>query len=269
MICTILITISPPPSPPHWHIPPCYSVGDYWIPLRSPWKQCEAQKFLTLPSPFVKWSLAKIDILHPLIASNVLVISTLRKRDQIFFFFLHECFVFPRIILTDITTTNGNQHTWSRSSLCSVNFDRKLHVYLWWEHWINFYMNHLRFDARDFSCFLIISHNIACELFHCWTERICKLFIFTSIFLYMKPAADFRSSGCCTWSESLSWHKTLSFFSGSMFIDVHLSSIAHQFLQWLFICIPIGNEMFFKTWPTNAYPVIGFRNLSRLQPSVS
>lgn len=87
LICTILITISPPPSPPHWHIPPCYSVGDYWIPLRSPWKQCDAQKFLTLPSPFIRWSLAKIDILHPLIASNVLVISTLRKRDQIFFFF--------------------------------------------------------------------------------------------------------------------------------------------------------------------------------------
>lgn len=88
MICTILITISPPPPiPPHRHIPPCYSVGDYWIPLRSPWKQCNAQKFLTLPSPFIKWSLAKIDILHPLIVSNVLVVSTLRKRDQIFFFF--------------------------------------------------------------------------------------------------------------------------------------------------------------------------------------
>lgn len=95
MICTILITIFPPPSPPHWHIPPCYSVGDYWIPLRSPWKQCDAQKFLTLPSPFIKWSLAKIDILHPLIASNVLVISTLRKRDQIFFFFFAWMFCLP------------------------------------------------------------------------------------------------------------------------------------------------------------------------------
>ena len=65
MICTILLTI-PPTSviPSHWHIPPCYSVGVYWIPLRSPWKQRDAQKFLTLPT-FIKWSLAKIDILPP------------------------------------------------------------------------------------------------------------------------------------------------------------------------------------------------------------
>ena len=56
----------------------------------------------------------------------------------------------------------------------------------------------------------------------------------------------FRSLVCCKWSESLSWHKILSFPLGPVLIDVHLSSIAHQFLQWLYICIPTGNEIFFE-----------------------
>ena len=55
--------------------------------------------------------------------------------------------------------------------------------------------------------------------------------ILTSVPLYIKPAVGFRSFGCCNWSESLSWH-IISFFSrGTMLIDVHLSSIVHQFLQ--------------------------------------
>ena len=93
--------------------------------------------------------------------------------------------------------------------------------------------------------------------------------ILTSVPLYIKPAVGFRSFGCCSWSESLSWHIISSFSLGTMLIDVHLSSIVHQFLQWLYICIPTDNEMFLKTWPINAYPSIGSRNLRRRQPSVS
>ena len=93
--------------------------------------------------------------------------------------------------------------------------------------------------------------------------------ILTSVPLYIKPAVGFRSFECCNWSESLSWH-IISFFSrGTMLIDVHLSSIVHQFLQWLYICIPTGNEMFLMTWPISAYPCIGSRNLRRRQTSVS
>ena len=93
--------------------------------------------------------------------------------------------------------------------------------------------------------------------------------ILTSVPLYIKPAVGFRSFGCCNWSESLSWHIISFFFRGTMLIDVHLSSIVHQFLQWLYICIPTGNEMFLMTWPISAYPCIGSRNLRRRQTSVS
>ena len=95
-----------------------------------------------------------------------------------------------------------------------------------------------------------------------------KYHILTSVPLYIKSAIGFRSFGCCNWSESLIWHKTLSLLLGPMLIDVHLSSIVHQFLQWLYICIPTGNEMFLRTWPTNAYPYVGCRNTRRRQLSV-
>ena len=95
-----------------------------------------------------------------------------------------------------------------------------------------------------------------------------KYYILTSVPLYIKSAIGFRSFVCCNWSESLIWHKTLSLLLGPMLIDVHLSSIVHQFLQWLYICIPTGNEMFLRTWPTNAYPYVGCRNMRRRQLSV-
>ena len=93
--------------------------------------------------------------------------------------------------------------------------------------------------------------------------------ILTFVPLYIKPAVGFRSFGCCSWSESLSWHIISSFSRGTMLIDVHLSSMVHQFLQWLYICIPTGNEMFLMTWPINANPSIGSRNLRRRQSSIS
>ena len=52
-----------------------------------------------------------------------------------------------------------------------------------------------------------------------------KYHILTSVPLYIKSAIGFRSFGCCNWSESLIWHKTLSLLLGPMLIDVHLSSI--------------------------------------------
>ena len=103
-------------------------------------------------------------------------------------------------------------------------------------------------------------------------NKICKLktefLVLTSMPLYVKPSVGFKSLGCWTWSESLIWHKTLSLSSGPMLIDLHLSSIIHLFLQLLYVCIPTGNEIFFKIWLTNAYPSFFFMNLTRRQLSI-
>ena len=98
-------------------------------------------------------------------------------------------------------------------------------------------------------------------------KRKTQFKILTSVPLYIKPAIGFRSFGCCLWSESLSWHKTVSFITGPMLIDLHLLSMVHRFLQWLCICIPAYNVMFVITWPTSACPSICSKNLTRLQIS--
>ena len=104
-------------------------------------------------------------------------------------------------------------------------------------------------------------------------NKICELktvfLVLTSMPPYVKPSDGFRSFGCCTWSESLIWHKTLSLSSGLTLIDLHLSSIVHLFLQLLCICTPTGNVKFFKIWLTNAYPSFFSVNLTRRQLSIN
>ena len=83
--------------------------------------------------------------------------------------------------------------------------------------------------------------------------------------LYMKPFSGLRSSGCCTWSESLSWQITFSLIGGPMLNDTQVVSIRHRFLQSLPIFGPKYRVMFLITWPCRAYPSIGFGNESRRQ----
>lgn len=71
-----------------------------------------------------------------------------------------------------------------------------------------------------------------------------KMQIPTSVPVYTEPATFLRSFGCCMWSELLSWHKTVSFTAGSTFIDLHLSSMTHRFLQWESIRLPTKSVIF-------------------------
>ena len=112
----------------------------------------------------------------------------------------------------------------------------------------------------------------------CWILQysevdICFRFVsdwvrlLTSIPKYKKSSIGFISFGCFNWSESLSWHRTLSFLTWLMLIDRHFCSMIHRFLQWLFMCGPINNVILAKTWPTKAKPRLGSENLTRLQIS--
>lgn len=91
-----------------------------------------------------------------------------------------------------------------------------------------------------------------------------KMQIPTSVPVYTEPATFLRSFGCCMWSELLSWHKTVSFTAGSTFIDLHLSSMTHRFLQWESIRLPTKSVIFAITWPTNSCPPICSKNFTRL-----
>ena len=83
----------------------------------------------------------------------------------------------------------------------------------------------------------------------------------------MKPSSGLRSSGCRMWSESLNWHKTLSFIGGPMLIDTQLFSMLQRPLQEA--RIPKLKEIFLITWPCRAYPFTGVVNLRWRQRSVN
>ena len=85
--------------------------------------------------------------------------------------------------------------------------------------------------------------------------------------LYMKPSSGLRLSGCRMWSESLNWHKTLSFIGGPMLIDTQLFSTLQRPLQEA--RIPKLKEIFLITWPCRAYPSTGVVNLRWRQRSVN
>ena len=68
------------------------------------------------------------------------------------------------------------------------------------------------------------------------------------------------------WSESLSWHNTLSLIGGAMLIDTQLFSMVHRLLQEA--RIPKFKEIFLITWPCRAYPSTGVVNLRCRQRSV-
>ena len=68
------------------------------------------------------------------------------------------------------------------------------------------------------------------------------------------------------WSESLSWHNTLSLIGGPMLIDTQLFSMVHRPLQEA--SIPKFKEIFLITWPCRACPSTGVVNLRCRQRSV-